>query len=402
MAVFNLHVVGLAGLYGERLVLHPAPEESESAAAAALRLLDHLAVHLEDVSVVGGERVLHLAGERGLVLSADAHREAVAADALGEAPCAEGGEVELVVVVGLGGLAGQFAVVPELHLHALAAVEVLQVVHGLVLVVQLARLVVDDVRVGHSGANAFEQRVGVLLGGRAAVVAVEQCGVVGVGTYHGDGLQALGEGQHALVLKEHHRLAGGLCGEFVECLAADDVGAELGPGQHVGGVEHSQLEAAGERLAQVLVEQLLVDHSLLEGLGERHEHLAALEVGAVHHCVDGCREAVLVSLVLAAVEEVVDGVAVGEHDGVVAPLVAQDVDEQAVAGAAGLALEALVCAHHLTHVGLLHQGLEGGEVGLPEVAVGGLHVHRVAQRLRAAVHGVVLGAGVGPTCHSRI
>ena len=100
-------------------------------------------------------------------------------------------------------------------------------------------------------------------------------------------------------------------------------------------------------------------------------------------------------LVLATVEEVVDGVAVGEHDGIVAPLVAQDVDEQTVAGAAGLTLETLVGAHHLAYVGFLHEGLEGGEVGLPEVAVGGLDVHGVAQGLRTAVDGVVLGTGVG-------
>ena len=97
---------------------------------------------------------------------------------------------------------------------------------------------------------------------------------------------------------------------------------------------------------------------------------------------------------LAAVKEVVDGVAVGKDDGLVSPLVAQNVDEQAVAATAGLALEALVGAHHLAHVGLLYQSLESRQVGLPEVAVGRLDVHRVAQRLGTAVHGVVLGAGV--------
>ena len=99
-------------------------------------------------------------------------------------------------------------------------------------------------------------------------------------------------------------------------------------------------------------------------------------------------------LVLSAIEEVIDGVAVGEHDTVISPFVAQDVDEQAVAGAAGLALEALVGAHHLAHIAFLHQCLEGRKIGLPEVAVGGFHIHRVAQGLGAAMNCVMLGAGM--------
>ena len=100
-------------------------------------------------------------------------------------------------------------------------------------------------------------------------------------------------------------------------------------------------------------------------------------------------------LVLSAVEEVVDGVAVGQHDGIVAPLVAQDVDKQTVAGATGLALETLVGAHHLAHVTFLDQCLERRQVGLPQVAVGRFHVHGVAQGFRTAVYGVVLGTGMG-------
>ena len=234
------------------------------------------------------------------------------------------------------------------------------------------------------------------LGGRAAIVAVKQFDVVGVGTDDGQRLQTLRQWQHgSLVLEQHHRLAGGLRGQCVEGLAADDVFTQLRPGQAVGGVEHAQLNAAHERAAQMQVEVALLDETLLQSVGEVHHHLAALQVGAVEHGIDGGAERVLVGLMLSTVEEVVDGVAVGDDEAVVAPLVAQDVDEQAVAGAAGASLEALVGAHHLAHMGLLHQGLEGGQVGLPQVAVRRVDVHRVAQGLGAAVHGVVLGTGVG-------
>ena len=70
-------------------------------------------------------------------------------------------------------------------------------------------------------------------------------------------------------------------------------------------------------------------------------------------------------LVLTAIEEIVDGVAISKHDSIVTPLVAQDVNEQAVAGATGLALETLVGTHHLTHVTLLDQCLERRQIGLP-------------------------------------
>ena len=145
----------------------------------------------------------------------------------------------------------------------------------------------------------------------------------------------------------------------------------------------------------MLVEHVLLDEAFLESFGQAHEHLSAFQVCTVQNGVDRCRKSVFMSLMLSAVKEIVDGIAVGEHNGVVAPFVAQDVDEQAIAGAAGLALEALVGAHHLAHVGFLHQRLEGGQIGLPQVAVRWVHVHRVAQGLRSAMHGIVLGTGVG-------
>ena len=144
----------------------------------------------------------------------------------------------------------------------------------------------------------------------------------------------------------------------------------------------------------MVVEVALLDEALLQTVGEVHHHFAALQVGTVEYSIYRSRQRVLVGLVLTAVEEVVDSVTVGHHQSVVAPLVAQDIDEQAVAGTAGLTLETLVGTHHLPHVTFLHQGLKGWQIGLPEVAVGGFYIHGVAQGLRSAVHGIVLGTGM--------
>ena len=145
----------------------------------------------------------------------------------------------------------------------------------------------------------------------------------------------------------------------------------------------------------MIVEVALLDEVLLHSLAEGHEHLATLEIGTVEHGIDRGRDTVGVGLMLTFIEEVVDGVAVGEHNGIVSPFVAQDVDKQTVAGAAGLTLETLIGAHYLTYISLFHQGLECREIGLPEIAVGGLDIHRVAQRLGTAVYGIVLGTGMG-------
>ena len=289
----------------------------------------------------------------------------------------------------------KFLVVPHLHLHALSVIEVLQVVNGVILVVQFACLVVDDFCAGQCFGDALQQRVLVSLGGRAAVVAVHQFHVVGVRSYYSESLDVFRERQHSVVVKQHHRLAGSLYGKVVMLLAAYYILAKFRPRKHVGGVEHTQFETSHQSLAQVAVKVFFLDKSLIQSFGEAHKHLSALEVGTVEHSVDACRERVAVCLVLSLVVEVVYSIAVGHYESVISPLVAQDIDEQSVAGAARTALEALVCTHHLAHVSLLHQSLECGEIGFPQVAVRRLHVHRVAQRLGTAVNGIVLCAGVG-------
>ena len=80
-------------------------------------------------------------------------------------------------------------------------------------------------------------------------------------------------------------------------------------------------------------------------------------------------------LVLTTVVEVVDGIAVGNHQTLITPLVAKDIDKQAIAGAAGFSLKTLIGAHHLAYLGFLHQGLEGWQIGLPQITVSGLYVH---------------------------
>ena len=143
------------------------------------------------------------------------------------------------------------------------------------------------------------------------------------------------------------------------------------------------------------IEVSLFDEAFLQTFCQRHKHLSALQVGTIQYGIDRSRESVLMCLVLSTIEEVIDGVAVSQHDTVVTPFVTQDINQQTVAGATGLTFEALISTHHLTNVSFLHQCLEGRQIGLPQVAVGGVHIHGVAQRLRTAVYSIVLGTGMG-------
>ena len=217
----------------------------------------------------------------------------------------------------------------------------------------------------------------------AAVVAVHQVHVVGVRAHDGDALDVLGERQDAVVLEEDHALTRGLDGQLVVLLAGDHLRLEVLPRGHLVRVEHAQLEATAEDRDEGVVEIIDGDQALLEGVAEVAEGTAALEVGAVLEGVGGGVHGILVGHV---------GVAVGDDQAVIAPLVAEDVHEQAIAHRAGNALVALVGAHHFADVTVDHQGLESGEVGFPEVAHRNGHVHAVAEGFRAAVHGIVLGA----------
>ena len=75
-----------------------------------------------------------------------------------------------------------------------------------------------------------------------------------------------------------------------------------------------------------------------------------------------------------------------------APFAAQ-LAHQHVACAAGLAVRAVVSAHHGLDLCLPYQRPEGGEVGLFQILPGGDGIEVVAQRLRPAVYREMLGAG---------
>ena len=93
--------------------------------------------------------------------------------------------------------------------------------------------------------------------------------------------------------------------------------------------------------------------------------------------------------------EVGDCPAVGHHDTLVAPFIAKDAGEQAVAAAAGVALIAVVGTHHLLHVALLHESLEGRKICFAKVArINVLGIEGMAVPFGTGVDGKMFCAGM--------
>ena len=101
--IFDDHVVVLACLDVERLVVGTASasEAAEAAATAALVLFYHLTVYFQHVAVVARQRIFHLTRKCGGIFSADADADVVVADTLGKSPGAKSREVQLVVIARL-------------------------------------------------------------------------------------------------------------------------------------------------------------------------------------------------------------------------------------------------------------------------------------------------------------
>ena len=106
------------------------------------------------------------------------------------------------------------------------------------------------------------------------------------------------------------------------------------------------------------VQNSFIDHTLVKGLSQNHEYLTALEVSTVQHCINGSTKRVWVSLMLAFVVEIIDGITVGKHDSVIVPFAAEDIHQKTIACAARNAFVTVISAHHFADIAFLDQSFE--------------------------------------------
>ena len=92
-------------------------------------------------------------------------------------------------------------------------------------------------------------------------------------------------------------------------------------------------------------------------------------------------------------QEVADSTAIGSNKTVETPFIAEYLLLVAGLCTACLSVDALIGTHHLCHLTLLYESLEGREVCLPEIALREiLDIKGMAVPLGAAVYGEVLSA----------
>ena len=123
--------------------------------------------------------------------------------------------------------------------------------------------------------------------------------------------------------------------------------------------------------------------------------VAALHIHAAFKGFGNCVRGIRAVIVTPRDVEIVDSPAVGDHQPLEAPLLAQNRVHEVGAGPAGYAAEAVVGYHYFTHAGARHELLERRQVGLAQFALGDPGVEAVAAPLRAGMDGEMLCAGVG-------
>ena len=159
------------------------------------------------------------------------------------------------------------------------------------------------------------------------------------------------------------------------------------------GLQNAEFEACHHQGKQSPVEVGLSEQPLIESSLHGLERMAALHVETGLNGSStgffGCLDIAVATI------KVVDGITVRNDVPVKSPTLAQNVGQQIFTSATRLTVDTVVGRHDGLHPALLHKHLELWQIGLKEVAPGGMDISFVAGALRPGVYGVVLGAGSG-------
>ncbi len=218
-------------------------------------------------------------------------------------------------------------------------------------------------------------------GGRPpVVVAQEELHVVGVGPDDGQPMDALQRQQPVLVLEEHDGLPRRLAGQCPVCGESTTEVSTWAHGTSSGGSNIPSRNRARSSRADAVSTCASVTRPRCTASGR----LPVLRTaGEVRPRLEGASGRVrLVGDDVVAVEEVRERPAVGDHVSPEAPLSAEHVGEEEVAGARRVPVHAVVRAHDGVRAALGHGCLERGQVGLLEIAGGDHRVECVADRAR--------------------
>jgi hypothetical protein len=252
----------------------------------------------------------------------------------------------------------------------------------------------SDDGVGEFAADPFEDRDGM---GRNAVVIPPQHGrVVGIGADYGDAAKIFTQREDIiLITKEDDTFPCHFGSMFDVPGAFHEVGREGRVGDKAIGVEHTELEPGAEETPEGSVEGSPGDETLVKSNGKGAVTVTTLEVCSGTERVDGSADGIGMRVVASFSPEIVDSAAVGKQDTVILPFIAEDMGEELVIGTAWLPVEAVVGTHNFLNLAFGNESLEGREIGGMEIPRTDRHVELMAVPFRAAMYGIMFGAGMG-------
>src|SRR5215813_8275045 len=164
--------------------------------------------------------------------------------------------------------------------------------------------------------------------------------------------------------------------------------SELGPGNAIPRIEHAEAEARFEQTLNGKIDFAVGKQAIRSGKGHSAKLRTATQVrsgfyGEGSGLFEG--ENVTVGLM-----EVADGPAIGDDITFEAPLFAKCVEEKVI-GTRGLTEHGVIGAHDGVGLALHNRSAKRWRVGVGEIVRRDGHVEAMAQNLRTAMDGVVLG-----------
>ena len=177
-------------------------------------------------------------------------------------------------------------------------------------------------------------------------------------------------------------------------LAGDDGRWNLSPRHVLVLIEISQAETGYQQALQALIHLFLADHSCLHRLRKRTVNASAFHVGSGTNCLRRSLSRSLRRTMSARHIKVVDGSTIRSNQSLESPFITKNLSFIPGIAATRRSVNPLIGAHHLSHISILHQRFEGGQISLPQITLRQiLYIETVPIPLRTAMYGKMLGTG---------
>ena len=194
-----------------------------------------------------------------------------------------------------------------------------------------------------------------------------------------------------LILEQHHRFDRRFVSQSAVFRAVDHAHRDAAERHQLRRVEQSQLEAGGQGAPEGAIDICLAAQASLYRLGQMVVSAHATDVAAGLQSQSGAFNYIFGELM--ALVQIGQGGAVRGNVPCEAPILAECLFQQERAGAAGLAVGAIVSAHNCFDLRFGNQLLEGGQISGVQIPQRYFSVEGVTVLFRTAVHGEMFGAG---------